>query len=183
MTTSLSPEQVVDTGVSTLDAPWTPTRDFIYYEDANVGDTCCTPAFTVTGEVIDTYARVSGDHNPVHVDEEYAKASHFGSRVAHGLLGLSLADGLKSQSEYRFHPGYSLGWTVEFAAPIVIDDTLKLKFWVESMRESKSRPEWGIVVLPCELFNQDGVVVLRGKHRLMVPRRPAGATTEQGADQ
>ena len=152
-----------------------PNRDFIYYEDATVGDNCWTPSFTVTGEVIDTYARVSGDHNPVHVDQDYASKSHFGRRVGHGLLGLAIADGLKSQSEYRFHPGYSLGWTADFLAPIGIDDTLTLKFWVGSMRESNSRPGWGIVVLPCELVNQDGVVVMRAEHRLMVPRRPTGS--------
>jgi acyl dehydratase len=112
----------------------------------------------------------------LHIDEEYARSSHFGARVAHGLLGAALADGLKSQSEYRFHPGFSLGWTVDFVAPIMNDDTVRLEFWVESMRESRSRPEWGIVVLPCELSNQDGAVVMRGEHRLMVPRRPKEAT-------
>lgn len=161
-----------DTRVSTMDRPVVPTRDFRYYEDAKVGDTCFTPSFTVTGEVIDTYARVSGDHNPVHIDEEYASRSHFGRRVGHGLLGLAIADGLKSQSEYRFHPGYSLGWTADFVAPIGIDDTLTLTFWIASMRESASRPGWGIVVLPCELINQDGAIVMRAEHRLMVPRRP-----------
>ncbi len=161
-----------DSRMSTMDQPVVPQHDFRWYEEASVGDTCWTPSFTVTGEVIDTYARVSGDRNPVHVDEGYASSSHFGKRVGHGLLGLALADGLKSQSEYRFHPGYSLGWTADFLAPIGIDDTLTLKFWVASMRESKSRPGWGIVLLPCELVNQDGVVVMRAEHRLMVPRRP-----------
>jgi acyl dehydratase len=162
----------VDTGTSTMDAPIVPTRGFLYYEDARVGDTCWTPALAVTGEMIDAYARVSGDHNQVHVDEEYARASIFGARVAHGLLGAAVADGLKSQSEYRFHPGASLGWTVDFLAPIFIDDVVKLKFWVASARISRSRPGWGVVVLPCELHNQNGVVVMRGEHRLMVPRRP-----------
>ena len=158
--------------VSTMDEPVVPRRGFLYFEDAQVGDTCWTPAFRVTGEVIETYARVSGDHNPVHVDEEYAAASHFGARVGHGLLGLALADGLKSQSELRFHPGYSLGWSTRFVAPIVIGDTLRLKFWIESMRASSSRPGWGIVILPCELVNQDEVIVMTAEHQLMVPRRP-----------
>ena len=109
----------------------------------------------------------------MHVDEEYAKASHFGSLVAHGLMGLSIADGLKTQCEYRFLPGMSLGWTWDFLLPIRVDDVLHVKMRVGAMRASKSKPGWGIVVLPSELINQKGEVVQRGEHRLMVPRREA----------
>ena len=58
-----------------------------YYEDAKVGDECITPSVTVTAEMINAYADLSGDHTPIHVDEEYARKSDFGTRVAHGLLG------------------------------------------------------------------------------------------------
>lgn len=146
-----------------------------YYEDARVGDTCVSPTYTVTAARIDAYAELSGDFTPVHVDEEYARNSHFGQRVAHGLFGLSIADGLKTQSEYRFHPGMSLGWTWDFVLPIAIDDVLHVRFRVASMRTSKSRPGWGIVVLPTELLNQKGQVVQKGEHRLMIPRRPGAA--------
>ncbi len=146
-----------------------------YYEDAQVGDTCVSPTYTMTGPLIDDYAKLSRDFTPVHVDEDYARNSHFGRRVAHGLFGLAIADGLKTQSEYRFHPGMSLGWTWDFVLPIAIGDVLHVKFRVGSMRTSKSRPGWGIVVLPTELINQKGEVVQKGEHRLMIPRRP-GAT-------
>jgi acyl dehydratase len=146
-----------------------------YYEDAKVGDECISPSFTVTAAHIDTYADLTGDHTPVHVDEEYARNSHFGQRVAHGLFGLSLADGLKTQSEYRFLPGMSLGWTWDFLLPIRIGDVLHVKFRVGSMRTSKSKPGWGIVVLPAELINQEGAVVQKGEHRLMIPRRPGAS--------
>jgi len=56
--------------------------------------------------------------------------------------------------------------------PIKFNDVLHVKFRVGSMRASKSRPDWGIVVLPSDLINQDGQAVQRGEHRLMVPRRP-----------
>ena len=131
-----------------------------------------SPSFTVTESHIHTYADLTGDHTPVHVDEEYAKTTPFGTRVAHGLLGLSIADGLKTQSDYRFLPGMSLGWTWDFAAPIKVGDVLHVKFRVGSMRESKSKTGWGIVVLPSELINQRGEVVQHGEHRLMIPRRP-----------
>jgi len=146
-----------------------------YYEDAAVGDECVTPSVTVTSEMINAYADLSGDHTPIHVDEEYARKSDFGTRVAHGLLGLSIADGLKTQAEYRFLPGKSLGWTWDFLAPIKIGDTLHVKFSVGSMRTTK-RPEWGIVVLPSELINQRGEVVQRGEHKVMILRRPQSAT-------
>ena len=143
-----------------------------YWDDAQVGDSCTSPTYLVTGERIDAYAEITGDYTPVHVDEEYANASHFGCRVAHGLMGQSVADGLKTQSEYRFLPGMSLGWTWDFLLPIKIGDVLRVRFTVGSMRASQSKPGWGIVVLPSELLNQHDQVVQRGEHRLMVPRRP-----------
>ena len=142
------------------------------WDDAKEGDEGVSPTVTITGEMIDMYADVSGDHTPLHVDEEYARKSHFGGRVAHGLLGLSVADGLKCQSDYRFLPGMSLGWTWDFQQPIRIGDTLHVKFRIASMRASKSKPDWGIVIIPTELINQKGEVVQRGEHKLMVPRRP-----------
>jgi acyl dehydratase len=148
----------------------TPER---YWEDAQVGDECVSPPYEVTAERIDAYAELTGDFTPVHVDEAYARASHFGQRVAHGLMGQSVADGLKTQSEYRFLPGMSLGWTWDFLKPIYIGDTLRVRFRVGSMRASNSKPGWGIVVLPSELINQKDEVVQKGEHRLMVPRRPA----------
>jgi len=148
-----------------------------YWDDAGVGDEGVTPTLTVTGAMIDMYAEVSGDHTPLHVDEEYARKSHFGGRVAHGLFGLAVADGLKCQADYRFLPGMSLGWTWDFLLPIRIGDTLHVKFRIESKRPSKSKPGWGIVMIPCELVNQNGEVVHRGVHKLMIPRRPEIAAT------
>jgi acyl dehydratase len=147
----------------------------IYWDDAKDGDEGVTPTVTVTGEMIDKYADVSGDHTPLHVDEEYARKSHFGQRVAHGLFGLAVADGLKCQADYRFFPGYSLGWNWDFLKPICIGDTLHVKFRITGLRASNSKPGWGIVIVPCELVNQKGEVVQKGEHKLMIPRRPGSA--------
>ncbi len=146
-----------------------------YWEDARLGDECVSPSYEVTAARIDAYAELTGDFTLVHVDEAFARNSHFGQRVAHGLMGQSVADGLKTQSEYRFLPGMSLGWTWDFLLPIYIGDVLRVKFRVGSLRESKSKPGWGIVVLPSELLNQKDQVVQRGEHRLMIPRRPVAA--------
>lgn len=156
-----------------------PKREFAtperYWDDAREGDECVSPTYQVTEARINAYAELTGDFTPVHVDEAYARTTPFGTRVAHGLFGLSIADGLKTQCEYRFLPGMSLGWSWDFLLPIKLGDTLHVKFRVGAMRPSKSRPGWGIVVLPSELINQNGEVVHRGEHRLMIPRRPQAA--------
>jgi hypothetical protein len=85
-----------------------------YWDDAKEGDECISPTYEVTEERINAYEVLTGDFTPVHIDEDYAKKTPFGTRVAHGLFGLSIADGLKTQSEYRFLPGMSLGWTWDF---------------------------------------------------------------------
>ncbi|MBK7791795.1 MAG: MaoC family dehydratase [Betaproteobacteria bacterium] len=142
-----------------------------YYEDTKVGDECVTPSVTVTDAMIRSYADLSGDHSRIHLDEAFARTTQFGRRIGHGLLGLALTDGLKTQADYAFQPGMSLGWTWDFAGPICIGDALHVRFRVGS-RRTTSKPGWGIVVLPSELINQDGKVVQRGEHRLMIPRRP-----------
>jgi acyl dehydratase len=152
----------------------TPTTPEKYWDDAKEGDSCTSPSYTVTEARINAYAELTGDFTPVHIDEAYAKTTPFGTRVAHGLFGLSIADGLKTQSEYRFVPGMSLGWNWDFVLPIKINDVVHVRFTVTGLRQSKSRLGWGIVILPSELINQHGAVVQKGEHRLMIPLRGSG---------
>ena len=147
----------------------------LYFDEIKVGDKGISPTYVFTEARINAYAELTGDFTPVHIDEEYAKTTPFGTRVAHGLFGLSVADGLKTQSEYCFQPGMSLGWEWSFVLPIKIGDTCHIEFYVESARESRSRPGWGIVIVPVELINQRGEVVQKGQHRVMVPCRPQAA--------
>lgn len=151
----------------------------LYFDEISVGDTGISPSYTFTEARINAYAELTGDFTPVHTSEEYAKTTPFGTRVAHGLFGLSVADGLKTQSEYCFQPGMSLGWEWSFVLPIKIGDTCHIKFHVESVRESKSRPGWGIVIVPVQLINQRGEVVQKGQHRVMVPCRPQDSAREE----
>ena len=144
----------------------------LWYEDFEVGSVVTTPARTVLEADIAMFAGLSGDYNPIHTDDEFAKQTEFGQRVAHGLLGLAIASGLSSRT------GLLDGTVVAFLGmdewrflkPIKIGDTVHVKFVVESMRTVK-RPGWGIVVLRSELINQKGEVVQHGEHRVMVPRR------------
>jgi acyl dehydratase len=149
------------------------TIEDLYWDDAVVGHECLSPPYEVTEARVMAYADLTGDHTPVHTDEAYARTTPFGTRVAHGLFGLSIADGLKTISDMRFVPGMSLGWEWSFVAPIKLGDTVRVKFRVGSKRESKSKPGWGIVILPSELINQRGEVVQKGEHRLMIPKRGA----------
>jgi acyl dehydratase len=142
-----------------------------FYDDITVGDEQLTPRVTVTEGHVQTYAGLTGDFSELHVDEIYAADTEFGGRIAHGLLGLSLTDGLKVRSGF-FRTGVSLGWSWNFRAPIRIGDTLQVRFRVEHARESRSRPHMGVITVVVTLLNQRAEVVGDGEHRLMVPRRP-----------
>ncbi len=142
-----------------------------YYDEVRLGDEGVTPQVTVTKEMIRTYADLTGDHTPVHVDEDFARASHFGGIVAHGLFGLSLADGLKTRGSMQFPPGASLGWNWDFRQPIRAGDTLHVKYRVSAMRETR-KPGWGILTIASDLINQTGEIVQQGEHKLMILRKP-----------
>jgi acyl dehydratase len=141
-----------------------------FYDDIKVGDERLTPRVTVTEGHVLAYAGVAGDFSPVHMDEVYAQSTVFGSRIAHGLMGLSLTDGLKVQSAF-FRDGIALGWTWNFKGPIRIGDTLQVRFRISDMRIPKSRSDMGILFIAMQLINQRGEVVQEGEHRLMVPRK------------
>ncbi|MEN9609863.1 MAG: hypothetical protein RLZZ628_677 [Bacteroidota bacterium] len=151
-----------------------PNEQDKYWDDVETGDECVSPEMQVTSEMIMTYADLTGDFTPVHTDEAYAKTTPFGTRVAHGLLGLSIADGLKTTSSLRFVPGMSLGWEWKFVAPLRVNDTVRVQFKVGEKRLSKSRLGWGIVILPTILINQRNEIVQSGAHRLLIPLRPKG---------
>ena len=82
----------------------------LYFDEIKVGDKGISPTYVFTEARINAYAELTGDVTPVHINEDYAKTTPFGTRVAHGLFGLSVADGLKTQSDYCFQPGMSLCW-------------------------------------------------------------------------
>jgi acyl dehydratase len=151
-----------------------------YFDDLIVGDEKMTPRVTVTEGHILGYAGVAGDFSPIHMDEVYAKSTDFGGRIAHGLMGLSLTDGLKVQSA-NFKDGIALSWTWSFKLPIRIGDTLQARFRIKEMRPSKSKPQMGIVVMSIDLINQNGEIVQNGEHGLMVPRRPVAGALEATA--
>jgi len=143
-----------------------------YYEEFSMGESFTTRARTITESDIVTFAGLSGDYNPLHTDEEFAKKTPFGKRIAHGLLGLSVQSGLSQGMGITEGTTIAfLGLTWNFKAPVFIGDTIHVVQTVDEMRETK-KPERGIITFGCQVINQRGEVVQEGTKTLMVRRKP-----------
>lgn len=148
-----------------------------HYEDYEVGREYRSRGRTITEADIVNFAGMTGDFSQLHTDSEFAAASRYGGRVAHGLLGLTVAQGLIwSMNFYSSGEGQaggaSLGWdNWRFRGPIRIGDTVHVEWQVCSKRESNSLPGMGIITEAIRLVNQDGVVVQDGEHSTLVPRK------------
>ena len=98
-----------------------------YFEDIRVGEEYTSPGRTVTEADIVIFAGLSGDYNVLHTDAEHMKSSIFSERIAHGLLGLSIQQGLLG----RVMPPSgaeqlgALKW--KFKGPIRIGDTIQVR--------------------------------------------------------
>ena len=147
--------------------PSMPKRSF---DEIEIGETHETPGITITDWHVMPFAGLSMDFFELHTSDEFAKQTEFGRRVAHGLLGLAVTDGLKNRSEFQVRAMASLHWSWDFVGPIFVGDTVKATLRVADKRASKSKPDRGIVTLELELINQRGEVVQKGKNLLMVER-------------
>lgn len=147
-----------------------------WYEDCSVGDAFATGGIVVTESLIQAFAGLSGDFFDLHMDDRFARDLGFKGRVAHGILGLALTDGLKNRAEHRFRAIASLGWNWKFSGAILIGDRIHAEVAVMARRETK-RPDRGIVTLAIKVKNQDGQVVQEGTNELMVSRRPEGGNS------
>jgi len=119
--------------------------------------TQATLSRTITEDDILLFALVSGDHNPIHLDAEYAEKSLFGKRIAHGFLIGSLISAVLGNDM----PGPGsiyLGQTLKFLAPIHIGDTVTVTVKVVAIREDKR-----IITLHTNCTNQHGMLVLSGE--------------------
>lgn len=143
----------------------------LFYEDFVEGARFTTGARVVTQADVEAFAEVSGDRNPLHLDEVYAAGSVFGRRVAHGALGLAIATGLVNERGLtRGTLVAFLGLTWDFVAPLVPGAEVTVALEVVSRRES-SRGHRGVVVLGVELRSGEDVLQ-RGEWKLLVARRP-----------
>ncbi len=141
-----------------------------------VGQRYVTPGRTITEADIAAFAGHTGDYNPVHADEEFARATEFGGRIAHGPLGIGIAFGLASRLDLIDGTVVALlGVNWDFQAPTRAGDTVRAVIDVVGTRAVKN-PEHGLIELAITLVNQRETVVQSGAARLLMRRsRPAAA--------
>jgi acyl dehydratase len=146
----------------------------LWFEDFETGSERLSPGRTITEADIGGFAGLTGDYSQVHTDEEFCRKTEFGTRIAHGLLGLAIAQGLMWRTNYTQGTGVaSLAWDKwAFKGPIKIGDTVRVRWGVKEKRESRSNPGMGIITEWVELINQRGEVVQSGEHVTMIRRRP-----------
>lgn len=126
-----------------------------------------TKTVTITAAMIDAFVTLSGDDFEIHLTDEAAIERGYKARVAHGLLGLALTDGLRNHAEKRLDAIASLHWDWTFAAPIYVGDTLSAETKVLDKRVTSDASR-AIVKMEIVLSNQDGETVQRGTNTLMV---------------
>jgi acyl dehydratase len=143
----------------------------LYFEDFEIGTEYVTRSRTITEADVVAFAGLSGDFNPLHVDEEFGKKTTFGARIAHGLLGLSVASGLINQMGIGEGTVMAfLGLTWNFKSVIRFGDTITVHQRVAEKRET-SKNDRGILRMMINVLNQNGEVVQDGEHVLMVKKR------------
>ncbi|MCP4317862.1 MAG: MaoC family dehydratase [Hyphomicrobiales bacterium] len=142
------------------------------YDRLAVEDWLQTASLTVTADHIDRFAALTGDRFEIHMSDERSRHHGFEGRIAHGLLILSLVDGLKNQAEARFEAIASLGWDWSFKRPVLIGDTIRATLIVADKRKTR-QAERGIIRLQCDVVNQKGDIVQSGSNLLMVYRNAA----------
>ena len=145
-----------------------------YLDEFNAGDEYVTPSRTLTETDVVMFAAMSGDYNELHTSEAVMKASQFGKRLVHGLLGLSVSHGL------IFRLGILDGSAIaflgmdswQFKAPLFFGDTVHVKVKIDEVRPSKSKPDRGVLKMYVEIINQENTVVQSGYKTLMMKRKP-----------
>jgi 3-hydroxybutyryl-CoA dehydratase len=112
---------------------------------------------TITDEDVQVFADLTGDHNPIHLDDSYASGTRFGRRIAHGMLSASLISSVLANRLPGRGTVY-LSQSLKFVAPVYLDDTVTARVTVTSIREDKP-----IATLETVCVNQRGETLLKGE--------------------
>ncbi len=145
----------------------------LYFEEFSVGQSIKTAGRTIGEDAIFSFAGLSGDYNQIHTDAVFASKTQFGQRVAHGLLGMSIAVGLIMQTGLL--EGTVLAFREinewKFVKPFFIGDTIHALL---SISEIKGLPRIGAgaLIASVEVLNQKDEVCQRGKLNLLVLSKP-----------
>jgi len=143
----------------------------MFFEDFEIGQSFTTKRRTITEADIVNFAGFSGDFNPLHMDEVFARSTPFGRRIAHGMAVLSISTGL-GQSLGIFDGTIMafLGLEWRFIKPVFIGDTIHGIQTVSEKRET-SKPDRGIIIMEAKVVNQSGEVVQQGTRTVMIRKR------------
>ncbi|HZH33580.1 MAG TPA: MaoC family dehydratase [Pyrinomonadaceae bacterium] len=129
--------------------------------DLKIGDKFSTSK-QITDSVVRAFAEFSGDFNPIHLDEEFAKTTRFGKRIAHGMITGALISAVLGY-KLRERKIVYLSQTMKFVAPVFLDDTVTVTATVTKLREDKP-----VVTLETVCTNQAGETVVKGEAVIMV---------------
>ena len=137
----------------------------LYLEDLKVGMSAMFGK-TVTEADIVAYAGVSGDTNPIHLHDGFARSTRFGQRIAHGMLSagfISAVIGTRLPGPGSVY----ISQTMNFMAPVLIGETITAVATITAIDEKRRR-----VTLKTQCLNGDKVVI-DGEAQILVPRREA----------
>lgn len=145
----------------------------LYFEEFTVGHTITTAARTITESDIVSFAGLSGDYNQIHIDAEYAKATPFGQRIAHGILTLSVISGLAVQT--GFMEGTIIAFREinewKFSKPVFIGDTVHATLEITETKAMR-RLGGGAIVIKINVLNQRSEVVMSGTWTALIASKP-----------
>lgn len=145
-----------------------------FFEDLQVGHEFVSPTRTMTETDIVLFSTMSGDMNPLHTSEAFAKETMFERRIAQGLLGISICHGLMTR--VGIFDGTALAFLGikdwNFKAPIFIGEDIYVKFKITKKIESKTKKDRGIIYFFVQLLKADGTVTQEGTKIIMMKRKP-----------
>ena len=143
----------------------------LYWEEWKIGAEFVTSARTITETDIINFAGISGDYNPLHIDEEFCRNTQFGTRIAHGPLVYSIATGLIFQLHlYDDTLIAFLGFdSLKFTKPVKIGDTIHARVEVIERRET-SKSDRGIMKRLLQVLNQNNELVQEGVQAFLLKR-------------
>ena len=146
----------------------------LYFEQFSVGQTFDHPIRRTVTET-DNVLITTMTHNPaaLHLDAEYMKGTEFGKPLVNSCLTLSFMVGISVNDTTHGTAVANLGWDeVRFPKPLFHGDTIRVESEVLEMRESKSRPDNGIVVFAHRAYNQGGDLVGSCKRTALMQKQP-----------
>jgi acyl dehydratase len=144
----------------------------LYLDDFFVGQSWVTPGRTITDADLVNFAGLSGDFNPLHTDEVFARGTQFGGRIFHGPGVFSVAIGLESRLGIKEGTAIAfLGMTWNLHRPVHIGDTIRVEQRVAEVRPSTSKPDRGVVTFDVMVKNQSDELCHDGQWFVMFHRQ------------